>query len=132
MKEVKHILEAKAALDSMIEEVKTSYFTDKNIPLDERWELYKQLSALLPIHSWVSNNAIEETLDDISLYDDLGFERRQTVKYADFVENQEDDLFWYKDHPEYDADSPRFTEETLNTLKEHVLTSGQQGFNFDW
>jgi len=135
---IQHILDTKAALDSMVQEAVDSYLTHKDIPLDERWELYKQINMLLPVASWTGNNAIEKAVDGVCLYDDFNIERYQTVRYVDHVEWLEDDLAYAADLKNITYAEPRepyesnVTHAQVNLIKEYALASGTQGFVNDW
>jgi hypothetical protein len=131
-------LKIKDDLDNCLGRLVDTHLTDKNIPLDERWETYKEVAKLLPINYDYIDNAFEKILGDISLYDEFNIDRYQTARYVDQVEGLEDDLAYEEEQAAItfaeprEPYTPRFTREQLNEIKEYVLASGTQGFIYDW
>ena len=121
-------LKIRGDLDNCIDRLQETYFSDKSVPLSERWDVYEKVAGILPIDRY-GQNAIEGALgNDISLYDDFNIERYQTVRYVDQIESLESDFGF----DEADYGPPRFTQEQIDSIKELVLASGTQGFIHNW
>ena len=94
------------------------FFKDNSVSLEERWNLFKKSSNLLPEYFYtVDLPEIEK--NDLNYYDDFYYDRYQTVDMVDLLEKIED-------YPE------KFTKINVEALKEQILHSGYGSFKFDW
>lgn len=106
-------------MEKDIIEYLTKYIKNKSIPVDERWELFKQNSERFPIHTWILHFE-ELEKNDIEYYDTFGYERYTTVDICDMIESLDDDF-------NSDDDDIDF-----NKLKEEILQRGYSRFVLDW
>ncbi len=101
------------------------HLKDVTIPLDLRWAAYKTLVKSKAINDTKSygDGYADLLRDDLNLFEDLGYERRQTVTYINLLSTVEDRLKY----------KPQLTTpERITVWKEAVLASGYAGFEYDW
>lgn len=101
------------------------YIRDKSIPLNDRWEVFKEAPKDWKNQSnWVQQFEVERKLGEISWYDDFYIEKNQTVDMVDIVERLEDDptRFFNKG----------WTLELIVEFKEEILQENISSFNYDW
>jgi len=107
-------------LQSSIEKVKAEFravITNKDIPLDERWDFFVRSPDILKEHqNWIAHFDIEKETD-FSYYDDFYFERYQTIHTSDLVERVEE--------------REKFANYVV-PLKEEILHKNLGGFQYDW
>lgn len=100
-----------------------SYIKDKNVPLEDRWEVYSTLPAHYFDESrWVMDYDFAGT--DIVWHDDLYMEKYETVDNLVIIERIENKL-------EYEKLNGG-TEEDILQLKEDMLQSGIRRWTYDW
>ena len=120
------ILRFKLEKEKLTQEVK-AVCQDTSIPLDERWEIFKQ-SELGDIQSWVMTFA---ALDDMyesgecDYYDAFGKDR---YAYVDMIEVVEEHIEGWD---QYEESTPP-TQEQIDALKEEILEKFVKGFHNDW
>lgn len=105
-------------IESEVKEYIIQTIKNKNISLEDRWNLFIQNKNLFPIRSFLVYYPEIET-NDINYYDDFGYERHQTVDVVELVE-----LIEEGDYLKFNID--------LNKLKEEIMESRYSGFVFDW
>ena len=93
-------------------------FTDKSIALQDRWELFSQMSH----HDLLSDGGygdgyIDLLGEDLNMYDNFNCDRYATLKYCDMF-----DRFHGQD----------FLSENIEAWMEAVLEAGFQSFTYDW
>lgn len=121
------IKQVKVALESSVSGL-LPLLTDKNFPLDERWELFKEMSQFLPIPSYGSDYAAEE-LGLISSEHDFGTERNETILFVDRYDTFLDMKYEYDLHDERGA---AFQDQAkLDEWRERILAAGEAGFIYD-
>jgi len=103
-----------------------AFISDKSVPLDERWEAFKEApSEFLYQQSWMYHFKSEALLPEkeIEWYEggDESFyvERHQTVYMIDFLDD------WV-------LDKESFTPEIIAAFKEEVLENAMESFEYDW
>ena len=86
---------------------------NKKLTLESRWSLYKKYHHLLPIQNYGS---------DFFNYDFIvdAYNRHELIDYVSVIELLEEGCY------------EKLNEEEILTLKEQALSSGYQGFYFDW
>lgn len=115
-----------AHLERQIKETKaefSEYIKDKNIPLKERWKLFKKAPDYLKKHeSWIMNFDAESLLEDgeIVWYDDCYVERYSTVDTTSMIE-------WFSE-----SDRKKFTKDFIEALREEILQKNLGSFVNDW
>lgn len=91
--------------------------TDKNIPLNDRWAIFKLVENVLPCETYGDGNI--DTLDSgACLYDDFYIERHETVEYISMYERI--------------VDREKYTQDQIDAWREAVLADGNGSFEFDW
>lgn len=104
--------------------------TDKSIPLDERWEMYKKLveEGCLPEDGYSDGFITTLTYVDggePTLYDDFHMDRNESKTFPRMYEIILED--------EIDADEGgKYTPESITEWREEVLASGYGSFENDW
>lgn len=106
---------------AILEEAKKdflSYIQNKEISLDSRWKLYKKYSYLLPVKTYGC---------DFFNYDFIvdHYSRYELINYVSVIELLEEGY-------NFNYLSEDLTKEEILKLKEQALSSGCQGFYFDW
>jgi hypothetical protein len=111
---------------------------DKTIPLDERWNLWRDApSNLKENESWIVNFEIENKVGEISWFDDFYIERNQTIYMADIIEREREDVKYLQGDPDYKfakqitkkfMDSP----ELLDEWREEILQLNLESFQLYW
>ena len=110
-------LSAKNKGIDLLEKLSTS-----ELPLDEKWNIYKQLDESLAHNGYVIRfDSIDE--DKYSWYDDFYIDKYQTVCLKDFVESIEE--IKADDEEKYDAID-------LDALKEEIIKMKLTSFTYDW
>ena len=109
-----------ASVSKMMQELK-----NKSIPLDERWEVYKDLvesKILVNVESF-GNGYVDflEGAAEFLLYEDFNIERHETTSFI----NLYDQVIEMEDEK-------KPTEESIIEWQEQVLASGYSAFCFDW
>ena len=106
-----------------------AYIKDTGIPLDERWETFKEAPDDWKEHRlWVQTFDIEKTVGEISWYDDMYIEKYQTVDMVSLVEDTIADEI---DDEDDEYDGP-WNAETVAAFKEEILAKNLGSFVFDW
>lgn len=117
------IKQVKVALKSSVSGL-LPLLTDKDFSLEDRWELFKELSPYLPLDPYGSDRIAKELELIVSDYDDFYVERYQLVMYTDRYEQ-------LLERVREDEGGPEDYEQ-LDQWRESVLALGKQGFHFDW
>lgn len=120
------IFEKVASLESAIKDLKAefaAYVSNKSIPLDERWALFKKApSSLTNTSRW----SWDFKCVDVSWYHDYHVKRYETVNLVDFIE----------DHLAYeietDDDAKKKWEPLIPLMKEEILADNTREFVYDW
>lgn len=105
-------------IESEVKEYIIQTIKNKNISLEDRWNLFIQNKNLFPIRSFLVYYPEIET-NDINYYDDFGYEKYQTI-YVDELMNVIEE-----------GNDSKFNLD-LNKLKEEIMVSRYSGFVFDW
>lgn len=95
--------------------------TNKDLNLEDRWEMFGQLSELdgvLAEDSWVCHSIDKYNLE---WYDNFYIERHQDVSYYELEES------WT-----CFVEDGKVTQEQYDEWREEILASGFKGFNYDW
>lgn len=125
--------EYRAAVEMMRQQF-TTVITDKSIPLNERWELFKKApTELKETTCWVVNfNTLNEAEGGhVSWYDMFGVDRHQTVEMLDIIERLEEIIEYGQTKikaKQFFIDNPA----KLDDLKEEILSMNLQSFVYDW
>lgn len=106
---------------AVLEEAKKdflSYIQNKEISLDSRWKLYKKYSYLLPVKTYGC---------DFFNYDFIvdHYSRYELINYVSVIELLEEGY-------NFNYLSEDLTKEEIINITEQALSSGYQGFYFDW
>lgn len=108
-----------------------SGLADTSIDLDSRWYFYDLLvkaGVLREIEAY--GDGFLDTLNkNMTLYDDLSYERHETVKYLEMYERIQDN---FGDENAWNEPWKSVTQETVDAWREQVLASGEAGFTYDW
>lgn len=106
-----------------------------DIPLDERWAVFKMApSELKHGYSWVQHFDFEDSFAEIvgeefTWYDTFYAERHQTVYASNILNHLEDRIVKEgKDISEYNW----VTHDIIRTFKEEVLSLAMESFVYDW
>lgn len=121
--ELNNLKQIKISIDHYIEQLKPR-LTNKDFSLEDRWELFKELSPYLPLDPYGSDRIAKELELIVSDYDDFYVERYQLVMYTDRYEQ-------LLERVREDEGGPEDYEQ-LDQWRESVLALGKQGFHFDW
>lgn len=122
---------------SLIESLKEPFeqtIKNKEIPLNERWELWCDSPVeLKQTQCWIVRFASLPE-DFVGIDGSIPTERRETVFPVDIVSQIQYDLTTYERHPDwYDDD---YIEElrkiNLDNLKEEILEMNLWSFDYDW
>lgn len=126
--ELNNLKQIKISIDHYIEQLKPR-LTNKDFSLEDRWELFKELSPYLPIDPYGSDDDAER-LGLISSEYDFGTERHQQVIYTDRYETFLDMKYAYD---QYEEEPPVSFQDhnKLDEWRESVLALGIQGFHHD-
>jgi hypothetical protein len=103
-----------------------SYTSNKNIPLNTRWEVFVEAcknNVLPPPSGWVEHWDLGG--QEISLYDDLYIDRYADVWYYSMIETFEENI-------SYEGHDETYTQEDIDDLKQRFLQEKKTGFNNDW
>src|SRR5512139_1306993 len=105
-----------------------AFIKDKDVPLDERWETFKEAPNEFLVHDLsVVTFEAEKLLPrkEIVWYDgDFYIERYQVVHMTDFIEDMCADKI--------DMEEPGWTQELVDAFKEEILQTGLGSFEYDW
>lgn len=91
------------------------YLKNKNLPLEDRWNLFVENKNLFPIDNYIMHFK-ELDSNNIDYYDDFGYEKYQLVPLVELIESLDDG----------------WPDVNLNNLKEEILEKGYSGFIVDW
>lgn len=112
-------------MSNELKETYRNFISDKTVPLEDRWILFKIAPHDWKEHSrWVEYFSFEKLLPEkeINWYDDFGYERCQSVDMYILIED------YFSDFVE---DLPN-KEEIITTAKEEILSKNIGSFIFDW
>lgn len=107
-----------------VEDVKDRYLTNKAVPLEERWGVYKVMcrKRILVANDIYGDGYVDELSahdgTEPTIYDDFYIERYQTEQYVDLYDSIIDD--------------GAYTSESIAAWQEKVLASGKSSFTYDW
>lgn len=116
---------------SALREKYQKYIVDKNIPLNDRWAVFKEA----PIE-WKKTDSCYVTFKvasklpsrEIVWYNDFHKDRYQTVDMVDLVDTIKDNIKWSKDKKEWEGWNLELVEE----LMEEILSKNLDSFIYDW
>lgn len=117
-------------INGYMDNIKTG-LADTSIDLDSRWYFYDLLvkaGVLREIETY-GDGFIETLNENMTLYDDLSYERHETVKYLEMYERIQDNS---GDEDAWNERWKSITQETIDAWREQVLASGFSGFCYDW
>ena len=121
-------------LGDKIKEDGLAYIANTDIPLEDRWELYKEMpDSCLNQDSYTVHFKIEEKYGKISWYDEFNKDRYSIVNMKDVIEDLEDSL-----NSSYplgyieELKEKGVAEEFLTEFKEEILQLGLGSFENDW
>lgn len=99
------------------------FLSDKTIPLNERWDLFRKAPAgLVETSPWVwSFECIE-----IRWYDEFNIDRHETVSLVSLMDD------WIAERIEDDEYEREKWESLVPLMKEEILASNTREFTFDW
>lgn len=103
-------------LEKELKEYCLNYLKNKNLPLEDRWNLFVENKNLFPVNNWIMYFK-ELDSNNIEYYEYFGFEKYQTVSLVELV-----DL----------VDGAGCSDVNLDELKEDILEKGYSAFIFDW
>ena len=98
--------------------------TDKNIPLDERWNVFTKAPSFWQEHDLSVPSFSIEAEREINWYDDFNIEKRETVDLIDIIKQLEEDI--------KRGFATGWTLELANQLKEDILKQNLGSFEYDW
>jgi hypothetical protein len=109
------------------------HLTNKDVPLNERWDLYAQIAnhpaaaVLLKSEPYIVHFEAEKLLSDkkIFWYDDFGRDRYSTIHMLTMVEQCEENA-------EYSDDDKLSDPAFIDALKEEILQKQLLQFTYDW
>lgn len=109
------------------------FITLKNVPLAERWSVFKMAPiSWKDAQSWIMNFEIEQKLDcEIDWFDEFYFERRETVNMIDFVERLQWELE-YDGGPSEKMKRGGWTKELIEEFMEEIMQKNLGSFDLDW
>lgn len=121
--ELNNLKQIKISIDHYIEQLKPK-LTNKDFSLENRWELFKELSPYLPLDLYDGSDwSVEELGLNMFDYDDFYVERYQPVMYTDRYEQLLERVRENEGGPE--------DYEQLDQWRESVLALGKRGIHFD-
>ena len=91
------------------------FLKDTTKPLEDRWETYLKIEDTLPINSYYQNIPDMDGRE-VTYYDDLYCDKYQTIMFSDIIERLE----------------PDFSKQSIDSLKELLLKTGNGGCINDW
>lgn len=109
-----------------------STIADTDIDLEERWDLFVKAPDFLKEHrGWVED--FKAFPCEITWYDDFSIEKHEIVYTAGIVERIVEDFIYAE---RYSGTSKfkkmGFTSETVEKLKEEILSMNLGSFTYDW
>lgn len=120
---LKNINDQKEQLDVLLTLLTDEYLKDKNIPVNDRWEVYSTVvdRNILKNNEIYGDGHIDILSSDreITLYDDFYIEKYQTESFTSM----------YAKIPELDDD---LDQDVIDEWREAVLQSGYTSFTYDW
>jgi hypothetical protein len=135
------IQEMQSKLDQyqqLLKEIKKDYqsvIIDKNIPLDERWEFFKNAPAELKQHSPYGFH-LSAFPSSWNWYSDYDCERHQTVDLFDLVSELEEDVERLADGDDamffYTEKVLKNNPNAVSEIKEEMMRLNVSSFTFDW
>lgn len=120
-----------SGLNKLLKEKKIefeSFITNKNVPLDQRWNLWVKAPSELKNKS-SSIEYFKEIDSDQIMYEGelVHTDRYQTIEMVLAAENYE----WKLKYPR-PTDVHEYTQEGLNRFKEEILNRNIESFIYDW
>lgn len=115
---------------ALTKEAIQEYLTNKAIPLEDRWELFKKAKLFQNHDSW---SVTFKSLEPIGGNDIFGpdgpiyADRHQEIYTIDMVSNFEHDMA--KPYQEFHH---KLTRELIDNFKEEILAKNLGSFTFDW
>jgi hypothetical protein len=138
----KSIQEVKAAIataQTLLASVKTDFakvIRDKSIPLDERWELFKNAPSEFKNHNqWIYDFTLKGMSSRFSLWQEYEVERHSHVDLIDIIGMVEHDVNAHNKGEELEY---CFTEKLVKIpdiviqMKEELLLGNMASFTYDW
>lgn len=131
---MQHIYDNIEKLNNMVVGAKATLeklYNDKSIPLEVRWDIFQKAPEYLKNSEWAVHSGLEDILGEHSVgYDGsiLDCERHQTIYTYDLI-------MYFEERKLEELDSEELTPEhieTLNKLKEHILSTNLGSFVYDW
>lgn len=112
---------AKISLDLLVGQAVIG-LTDQAIPLDERWETYRNLvkGDMLVNDNSYGDGFVDDLGDKMSIRDDFYVERHETKSFISMYECISD------------GEVDNVDMEKVPAWREKVLASGYSSFTFDW
>ncbi len=123
-------------LEWKVKEVKNEFaefIKDKSIPLDERWEFFKEAPEYLKNKSSYIEHFDAETLleeGEIVWYDEFYIERYQECELVNVISSIEDRINSKDDYPH--SRGADYSVEFLEAFKEEILQKNMHSFVHDW
>lgn len=111
-----------------------AFIADTTVPLDERWEVFKEAPDEWKQHdSWIHHFDFEKQFfhGKISWCDDFYVEKYETVDMVGFIEERLEDHF-AGEYEEEDEEWETIVLPCIAAAKEEVLAKNLGSFKFDW
>jgi hypothetical protein len=100
-------------------------FSDKTIPLQDRWSVWVDLPDIVKEEFWrIIRFPIEDRVGSITEH----FDRRDTIHLPDYVADLESNLEWFRQR----SMPYNWTQELIDEFKEQILEQNLVQFVVDW
>ncbi len=110
------------------------YIKNKEIPLDERWEIFILAPSEMKTHENYLTS-FDSLPNDFVMYDGpIHADRGNTIETKDMIENIQESLDEISSGDFYRDDyyKNKFLEVDMNAIKEEILSKNMGSFDYDW